>query len=182
MQINTFLTRNRLAVNQGIVFGTTVGVLLIIYLLADYIIYNAILTLILGIVTFLIELGLYAVAGYRTSAITDKTGTGAIAGLFAGLIGGLIGAVVSIILLFAYLDITHVRVQSFLTTAAQRQSYTNTYIISTGLTAAVAGLILAIGYGAGMGAIGGLIARRRASQAQLNQETASQETPQEDVV
>ena len=169
--------QSRPALKQGILFGVIVGVILIVYLLLNYLVYNATLTLIVGIIAFLVELGLYAFAGYRASAITGKTGTGAIAGLFTGLFGGLIGAVTSIILLFLFVDTTRIRALSLATSAAIRQIYTNSFIITTGLLAALLGLALAIGYGAGLGAIGGLLGKRRAPQAQPYQEALYQGMP-----
>jgi len=177
MQSTPTSAKSRPALNQGILFGVIVGAILVIYLLVTYIAYIATLSLILGIITFIIELGLYAFAGYRASAITGKTGTGALAGLFTGLVGGLIGAVVSIVLLFVYVDITRTRTLSLLTTEAARQLYTNTFIITTGVGAALLGLALAIGYGAGAGAIGGLIGKRRAPQVQPYQEALYQGMP-----
>ena len=177
MQSTPTHTKGRPALNQGILFGVIVGVILIIYLLVAYIAYVPTLSLILGIATFVIELFLYAVAGYRASAITGKTGTGAIAGLFTGLFGGLIGAVVSIILVVVFVDATRTRTLSVVTTASLRHLYTNSFIIGTGIGAALLGLGFAIGYGAAAGAIGGVIGRRRAPQAQSYQEALYQGMP-----
>ncbi len=159
-------TQRRPALNQGILFGVIVGVIIIVYLLLNYLVYNATLTLIVGIVTFVIELGLYAFAGYRASAITGKTGTGAIAGLFTGLFGGLIGAVASLILLFVFIDTSRARLLSTAINETARQLYTNSFIITVGITGALLGVAIAIGYGAGLGAIGGLLGKRRAPQPQ----------------
>lgn len=177
MQSTPTQTKSRPAMSQGILFGVIVGVILIIYLLVSYIAYIPTLTLILGIITFLVELFLYAFAGFRASAITGRTGTGAMAGLFTGLVGGLIGAVVSIILLFVYLDATRLRLLSVATSQVARQLYTNTFVISTGIIGALLGLGLAIGYGAAAGAIGGVIGKRRAPQVQLYQEGMYQGMP-----
>ena len=162
MQNNAVPTRSRPALSQGLIFGVIVGVILIIYLIIAYVLYIPTLSLIVGIVAFLIELFLYAFAGYRASAITGKTGTGAIAGLFTGLFGGLIGAVVSVILVIVFVDTTRIRTLSVLTTPSLRQLYTNSFIISTGIGGALLGIGLAIGYGAAAGAIGGVIGKRRA--------------------
>ena len=177
MQSTPTPTKGRPALNQGILFGVIVGVILIIYLLVAYIVYIPTLSLILGIATFVIELFLYAVAGYRASAITGKTGTGAIAGLFTGLFGGLIGAVVSIILIVVFVDATRTRTLSVVTTPSLRHLYTNSFIIGTGIGGALLGLGFAIGYGAAAGAIGGVIGRRRAPQAQSYQEALYQGMP-----
>ncbi len=169
--------QGRPALNQGIIFGAIVGVILIVYLLLNYIVYNATLTLIVGIASFLVELGLYAFAGYRASAQTGRTGTGAIAGLYTGLIGGLIGAITATILLFVFVDTARIRAQGLITDPAAKQIYTNSFVITTGVIAILIGLALAIGYGAGLGAIGGVLGRRRAPQAQPYQESLYQSMP-----
>jgi hypothetical protein len=161
--------RGNPAVQQGLIFGVVVGVLFALNTILGNVVNIGAAGSIIGILFFLIELFLYALAGFRASAQTGKLSTGVIAGLLTGLIGGIIGAIVTIIVAFANADALRLRSQAIANQAHLNIHYTNALIISGAFVGALVGLALAIGYGALFGLIGGAIGRRRAPQTQYQE-------------
>jgi hypothetical protein len=106
----------------------------------------------LGCVVFLAMVGLTFVAGYLTARRVGRASAGAIAGLIAGIVGALVGGAVGfavIVLLVA---------PGLQTPAGSGWTHTQVQaaLIGTTLGGAVLGLLLDAGFGAGMGALGGL--------------------------
>ena len=159
----------RPAVQQGLIFGIIIGIVFAINSILGYFVNLGPGSGAISFALFLIGLVLYALAGYRTSVQTGRASSGTIAGLLTGAIGGVIGLVVNMIIVFATVD----RLRQASQAAAdqlRKQSpqqfpvvhYTNGTVIFSILLLAIGLLALAIGLGAGFGAIGGVIGRRRA--------------------
>jgi hypothetical protein len=111
----------------------------------------------LSLVAFLAFLVLMAAAGYMTTRAGDTVGMATVAGLVAAAISA-IGTVIAIAAIVGSIN---------------PQCLNNTTNVSTstilGAAGIVAGIVISLfglGVGAGLGAIGGLIGRRPAQQAQ----------------
>ncbi|HCI79402.1 MAG TPA: hypothetical protein DHW02_06915 [Ktedonobacter sp.] len=167
MQTNQVPARRRNpALQQGILFGVIFGIIILINdLLGDFSGLGATAGII-SILLFLVELFLYAAAGFRASAQTGRVGTGTLAGIFAGLIGGIVGLIATIIIAFTATNLLLQRAQATANALHIHIIYTSTMIISSAFVSAILGLALAVGLGAAFGAIGGAIGRSRAPQSQ----------------
>jgi len=185
MQTNQVTARTRRpSVQQGLIFGIIVGVLLVINeILTNLANFGAIypaaissLILIIYAILVLVGLFVYAVAGFRASAQTGRIAPGTIAGLIAGVIGGIIGFIVTLIIAIATASTAAQRAQALANQAHVHFQYTSSIIITAALGVALFGLAATIGLGAAFGAIGGSIGRRRAPQVPY-QEQFYQGTP-----
>lgn len=104
----------------------------------------------LGCLFFLLEVGIYLLAGMLTARENGRVGSAAIAGLIAGLVYAVIGSVVEVLTLKNTLS------QSLTIASSTRLDsiFIVVAIIATVLVFAFSG-----GIGAGIGALGGLIGR-----------------------
>lgn len=107
-------------------------------------------TVILDLIMFLIWIIGFLFAGAWGSKVTGKISTGTLAGLFAGMFGGLLAAVGQIISIFITMN-----AQSSIFNAVSPSS--SSVLLFTGVASIIYILVLAIGGGAGLGAMGGLI-------------------------
>lgn len=122
-------------------------------------------SLILGIVGFLLALAAYFLVGMMASKKTGKVSTGTLAGLWTGLFYGVIGFVVGLILVFTLLLPKLSALES--STGAPSSSYevVRAAAITGGVIGAVFGIAIALGIGAGMGALGGLVGKSSSNVA-----------------
>ncbi len=102
---------------------------------------------------FFVALALYLLAGVFAARETGGVGSGSIAGLIAGAIAGVIGAAITIGVYASGLNPT----TSSLTTPADPSA--STVLLIFAIMSSVVGIALDIGFGAGMGALGGLIGK-----------------------
>ncbi|MGE5335155.1 MAG: hypothetical protein ACM3N4_10680 [Nitrososphaerota archaeon] len=118
-------------------------------------------TSLLGCVVFLAMLALTFAAGILASKSTGKVGTGSLAGLLTGVFGGLIGGIGNV-LIMAVLVVPGLEIP-----AGVSLSSSQIQLLAIGIAAfaAVLGLLLDTGIGAGMGALGGLIGASNARKA-----------------
>ncbi|HLJ80467.1 MAG TPA: hypothetical protein VKT52_03200 [Ktedonobacterales bacterium] len=126
----------------------------------------------LGCLFFLVSLALYFVAGMLASGQTGRVGTGSLAGLVAGAVGGIVGLVAGIIAIVtiptsAFQSIANQTQTSGGTTLTAQQVQSAVVVI--GIVGAVIGLLIAIGLGSGIGALGGLVGRGRAPRPQYSE-------------
>ena len=168
MQTNQVpMRRGRPSIQQGLIFGVIVGVLFAIDTILGNVANVGAAAGIISILLFLVELFLYAVAGFRASAQTGRVGTGTLAGLFTGLTGGIIGFIVTVIVAITNINVLRQRSQATANALHLHVQYTNSFVLSGVVIGALLGIALAIGLGAAFGAIGGAIGRRRSPQAQV---------------
>ena len=111
--------------------------------------------LLLWIVVFLF---IGALAGKRTG----KTSTGTLTGLWAGIIGGLISAVTAFGVLMTEID----------------QNYSNASIVALYLTLMILGVLVSMGIGTGLGALGGLIGQSFSTPSTPYQQYRQSDPPQ----
>ena len=114
------------------------------------------LSLGLSCLIFLIGLAAYFVAGILAARQTGLVRTGVFAGMWTGGVYGIVDLIVRLIVVFA---ITLPAEQALLTTST---ATTRQFLVVGGIIEVVIAFLLAIGVGAGMGALGGLIGRSNA--------------------
>jgi hypothetical protein len=143
------------ALREGLVFGVTLWIITLpAALLPNFVPTNSLVT-ILGALSFLVAIALNLFAGVRASQRTGRVRTGALAGVIMGLISSLLGTITSLITFFVFdTPLHHIFSDA---TSAQVQQIITVWIISF-VIGFVVGLPL---QWAGIGAIGGLIGRRR---------------------
>lgn len=108
---------------------------------------------ILGCLVFLAMLALTFIAGALTARGTGQVGSGTLAGLLAGVFGGLIGGIASV-LVMAFLIAPGLEIPAGASwTPPQARGFA--IVITAGVSFLV--LLAEMGFGAGMGALGGLV-------------------------
>lgn len=154
------------ALRFGAIFGLTWGVVLV----ANYYASQQLSIGWSGLAAVVISLLVYLVAGMLAAQQTGKVSTGLVAGLFTGIFSSLInvvGVVVILILNPSIVNKARQVAQQTVQSAGANFTYTNSMIIGFAVVGLILGLLLAGGVGLGMGALGGVIGRSRAPQAQV---------------
>jgi hypothetical protein len=109
-------------------------------------------TLLLGCGGFIVEAALYFFAGMLAARANGKVGAGALAGLIAAAIGSVIGGVISI---FVLTNLSLTPPPGAGIDPVQYTSLLRTIII----IAAIGGIVIGLGIGTGIAALGGLVGR-----------------------
>jgi hypothetical protein len=111
-------------------------------------------------VVFLLGIAAYFIAGILASRQTAKVGTGCIAGLWTGVFYGIISFGVSITIFFS-INLPKL-MDTYASNSTVSSSTLNNYRLGAtigGVAVEIFGLLFAIGLGAGLGALGGLIGK-----------------------
>lgn len=103
---------------------------------------------------FLVEVAIYFFTGMLASRENGRVGTGALAGLIAAAVGTIIGGIVAVVVL-ANVSLTPPANSGL--DPAQFASLMHTIIVA----AAVLGILIGLGFGTGIAALGGLVGRGR---------------------
>jgi hypothetical protein len=111
----------------------------------------------LGLLAFLVFLGLMGAAGFMTTRAGDTVGMATVAGLVAALISA-VGTVVAFAIIISSINVSQC-VQAQNNTGISSQ----TLVTTGGIVAAILISLVGLGIGAGAGAIGGLMGRRPAA-------------------
>jgi hypothetical protein len=106
-----------------------------------------------GIILFFVNLGLYLLAGMFAARQTGSVGSGSVAGMLAGALAGVVGAAITIGTYATGLQLPG------LTGSTPIPPEQYQFFIIVVAVGAVMGVAFDIGYGAGLGALGGLIGR-----------------------
>jgi len=141
---------------------------------------GSLISLAIGIVGFLLGLTAYFVAGILSARQTGRTSTGVFAGMWVGAFYGVIDCIVSVILLFTVSLGPTIDYYNRMHTSTLPIEQFRTVTIATGLIGSLIGIALAVGYGAGLGALGGLIGKRSPKAPRYPQQY-SQPYPQQPV-
>ncbi len=139
------------ALREGLVFGVTLGIIAITGNLLQNFVVSDILGNIIGVMSLIVTIALNLLAGVRASQRTGRVRTGALAGLIMELISSLFGAILILTKVFVFDTALH-HILSH-ATSEQAQQLITVYSIS---------FVVFLLLGAVIGAIGGLIGRRRA--------------------
>src|SRR5258708_9071888 len=158
-------TRN-ITFQQGLIFGLILGLVsAVILLLNTFVISpsgNGVLALLLSFLVFLLGLAAYFVAGILASKKTGKVSTGTFAGLWTGAIYGIIGFIVSMVLFFT---VNLAKILDAAKSSTLNPDAFRTGAIIGGVGFAIFGILFAVGLGAGLGSLGGLICKNTSKVA-----------------
>jgi hypothetical protein len=156
----TSTTPRQIALRQGLLFGGSLGVLILIgavslvVLSAFHFSFSAVSVFpyALGL-TYLLALIAFFFAGWRSAQRTGRVDIGALAGFWAGLVAALVGAMVYIVLIIAsYGEYRYAMSSRSLAALIVSVVFTTTR-----------NAILALLFGTGLGALGGFIGKIYAS-------------------
>jgi hypothetical protein len=139
------------ALREGLVFGVTLGIIVITGNLLQNFVGSNMLGNILGVMVLIVVIALNLLVGIRASQRTGRVGTGALAGLIMELISFLFGAILTLTKIFVFDTPLH-HILTHATSELAQQ------FITVSSISFVVYLLL----GAVIGAIGGLIGRKRA--------------------
>jgi hypothetical protein len=164
------VSTGKIAFRYGLIFGIIQTVIALITALVtsltDPLKLNAGLSLGLGSLIFLTSLVAYFIAGTFASRQTGKVSTGTISGLWTGVFYGVLGCIITVVL---FLTIQYPKLVNQYNTVGYPANATASEfqlgLVIAGVGLPILGLFLAIGIGAGIGALGGLLGR---SQARKN--------------
>ena len=118
-------------------------------------------TTLLGCAIYLVDLGLLFVAGMLTARKTGSVGAASLTGLVAGIIGALVGSGIALVLIMTVIA-PQLQVPA---DSSISQTQLQTIIIGGAIFAIVIALIVDGGFGAGLGALGGLVGRNAYEKA-----------------
>ena len=160
--INNSPNSGKVAFQQGLIFGLILAVIETLILLINTFVNspsNQIgLDLILIGAGFLLGLAAYLVAGILATRKTGRVSTGTLAGLWTGTTYGAIVLVVSMVLFFSINLPRLLAIEAISHPEVDQNAY-RIGAIAGGVGYAIFGILFAIGLGAGLGALGGLIGR-----------------------
>ena len=151
----------KVAFQQGLIFGLAQAVVASsIIFINTFVSTNSGVSLLLDVLSFFTGLAAYFLAGIMGAKQNGRLRTGVFAGMWTGAIYGAIDLVVSLVLFF---QISLPKALNILnnstTTTTMSPDTIRTVAIATGVGTEVFGFLFAIGLGAGLGALGGLIGR-----------------------
>ena len=138
------------ALREGLVFGVITGIIGIAFNLLQNYVVSGMLGNILGVLSFMVIIALILLAGVRASQWTGRVGTGALAGVIMELIAFLLGTLLTLTRLFIHGTLLH---QMFLNTTV--------WPVLQFITLSGISLMVFLLLGAVIGAMGGLIGRKR---------------------
>lgn len=153
----------KIAFQHGLIFGLILAFITVCVLLLNTFLFNSSanvgIALLLSIVSFLLGLAAYFVVGILASKKAGRVSTGTIAGIWTGTIYGVIGCVVSLLIFFtvSFPKIMAANASSS-AMASVNQAFKAEAIFGV-IGATVFGVLFAIGLGAGIAALGGLIGK-----------------------
>lgn len=146
----------------GLIFGLIQTVIAVSILFLNTFVTTSVgLALLLAIANSLLSLAAYFAAGVLAASRTGRLSTGTFAGLWAGVSYGVLNFLVSLII---FLQVTLPRALAILSSSSaflSNPDAARTGAILGGVGVEILGGLLAIGLGAGMGALGGLAGRQR---------------------
>lgn len=120
---------------------------------------NVGLAFLLSTLSFLLSLAVYFVAGILAVKQTGRLRAGIYAGLWTGTIYGVINLAISLVIFFA---VTYPRLLAGAANSVNALANPEAYragLMIGGMSVTIFGALLAVGFGAGLGVLGGLIGR-----------------------
>jgi hypothetical protein len=112
----------------------------------------------LGVLAFVIFIGLMGAAGFMTTRAGETVGMATVSGLVAALISA-VGTVIAFAIIFSSINASQCVAQNNTGISSQ------TLVTTGGIVAGIFISLIGLGIGAGVGAIGGLIGKRPAATA-----------------
>jgi hypothetical protein len=151
----------KIAIRYGLIFGVGLFIIAaILALIATFAFYGSSFASLFSIVYWLIGLVAFFLVGIFAAKKTGKVGTGTLAGLWAGIFDGVLYAIFAIILFFTYTLGKEANTLTNSSTGAHLAAGSAQELaIALIVIVQVFSLLSAIGLGAGLGALGGLVGR-----------------------
>jgi hypothetical protein len=158
--------RGRLALQQGLLFGTILGVVDLARTLVEGPTgLTAAVPGALGIVTFLVVAAGFVYLGFRVAARVGNASQGALAGLIAGLVVWVCYVAGALLVAFSNQETLRRQFQTAADQAHLGIQYTTETVLATIIVTLAFAVFLGAGVGAGLGALGGLLGKRRPARA-----------------
>ncbi len=151
------------AVRQGLLFGVIVGVVQAIIGLIGTAVNLGTGGIIFSILSIVVALVGYFLAGMRASQQTGKVPTGLMAGLLTGLVSSIISFAVTLIVTLVTIDSIRATAQRAIDQQHVNFHYTNGLVLTGALIAGVLTIGLAVVVGLAIGSIGGAVGKSRAN-------------------
>jgi hypothetical protein len=156
-----------IAFQRGLIFGIIQAVVAACISLINNLVLtagNAGLGFGLAALNFIVSLALFFVAGMLAAKQTGKVSTGTLAGMWTGIVYGVINLVLSLVIFFAIsLPKALTILNSSGTLSSGNADTVRTAAMVGGIVALVFGSLFAVGFGAGMGALGGLLGKSQSN-------------------
>jgi hypothetical protein len=154
--------RGRLVLQQGLIFGTILGVVDLARTLVEGPTgLTAAVPGALGVVTFVLVAAGFVYLGFRVAARAGKASQGALAGLIAGLVVWVCYVAGALLVAFSNQETLRRQFQSAADQAHLGIQYTTETVLATIIVTLAFAVFLGAGVGAGLGALGGLFGKRR---------------------
>jgi len=158
--------RGRLVLQQGLIFGTILGVVDLARTLVEGPTgLTAAVPGALGVVTFVLVAAGFVYLGFRVAARAGKASQGALAGLIAGLVVWVCYVAGALLVAFSNQETLRRQFQSAADQAHLGIQYTTETVLATIIVTLAFAVFLGAGVGAGLGALGGLFGKRRPARA-----------------
>jgi hypothetical protein len=151
------------ALRWGLIFGVVAGVVGVLDVALPYVVKAPTAQDVGGFIAFAIFLVIYFLAGWLATRDTGKVSAGTIAGLVAAAIGELIGGLVGIGLIAA-------SPRAYALVNGESLNTQASVLLTVAIMGILMGVLIYATFGAGLGALGGLLAQaRHARPAQSSQ-------------
>ena len=152
----------KIAFRYGLIFGIGLFVIAaILFSLGTFLFFNSDFSIVFSLIYWLIGLVAFFLGGMFAAQKTGKVSTGTIAGLWAGIFDGALYAILAIIVFFTY-SLSRLPADTLGTSSSAAGISTETaqqLVVATAVVGQILALLIAIGLGAGIGALGGLVGR-----------------------
>jgi hypothetical protein len=159
-------TRDRVVVQQGLLFGVVLGVIDLLRTLIDG---PTGLTSptsgALGVIAFLIVAAGFVYLGFRVAAQTTRVRSSALAGLIAGLVVWACYVVGTMLVALPNQDTLRRQFQAAADQAHLGIQYTNAAVVGALIFSVLLAVFLGAGVGAALGALGGVFGKRQVLRA-----------------
>jgi len=157
-----------IAFQKGVIFAGIFVVLQVITLLLNNFLAIGAFGAIVNILSLLLSIVLFLVEGSQSARLTGRASTGAMAGTFTGIMGGVVSLIADLLITALNVDTLRQSAQEAANELQVHFHYTVSTVFAGSIIIAVLGLLFAIGLGAAVGALGGLMGRKRAASLGLD--------------
>ncbi len=150
----------KVALREGVIIALILGALHLLLIIVRNVTGGGVVSLLVSLLICLVWLVAFFLAGMRASKRTALVSTGTLAGLWTGIFGGIIGFIINLVEVAISVDTRRQALQDAIEQAQYSGiHYTNQMVIVFYALFGICLLLIGIGLGAGMGALGGLLGR-----------------------
>jgi hypothetical protein len=148
------------ALRNGLMFGTILGIFGLVAVLLQNVVGLHSLNTVFSVIFLVVNIALILLAGVRASQQTGRVSTGALAGLIVELVSFVFGFINILANIFVFDTLLHR--WFFQATSGQAQQFNTNSFVTFVIIETIFGFVIYPLLGGVIGAIGGLIGRRRA--------------------